>query len=98
MYEVIKLVQVTFTKNEHDVQVPSESAAEVFADVRSISSSEFFNAGNAGMKPAYKFVINYDEYSGETLVEYEGKRYVIYRTYRPSEDRLELYVEGRLGA
>ena len=37
------------------------------------------------------------DYEGEKIVEYQGKRYAVYRTYLGRDDTLELYVqeEGR---
>lgn len=58
---------------------------QVFCHVRSVSRSEFFQAGRNGLNPAFVFVVFAGDYSGETLLEYRGQRYGIYRTYHVPE-------------
>lgn len=69
----------------------------VFARVESVSRSEFFEAGRNGLSPDFKFTMFAYDYEGEKIVEYQGKRYAVYRTYLGRDDTLELYVqeEGR---
>ena len=51
-----------------------------------------------GIKPEFIVKVWEREYNGETLLEYEGKRYVIYRTYLVSDGRTELYCQKDVGA
>ena len=37
------------------------------------------------------------DYNGEPIVEYNGQRYSIYRTYIGKNDMIELYVERKGG-
>jgi hypothetical protein len=39
----------------------------------------------------------FGDYDGERLLEYNGKRYGIYRTYHGRGDQIELYVERKGG-
>lgn len=95
---IIKLISQVYEKDEFGVQQSTESAAEVFAKVQSITSSEFYNAGNSDLRPVYKFSDIYTvEYNNEKTVEYEGERYSVYRTYQPYPDKIELYVERKVG-
>lgn len=76
----------------------AETRTEVFCDVRSVTQTEWFEAGRNGIQhPAYIFVINRNEYSGEQIVEYEGQRYGVYRTYKAKNEDLELHVEAKGG-
>lgn len=44
------------------------------------------------------FLVFAGEYSGEALVEYDGKTYAIYRTYRDlNSDYIELYAQREGG-
>ena len=44
-------------------------------------------------------ITNAANYMGEQTAELNGKRYAIYRTYRPeNSDEIELYLEEKLGA
>ena len=96
-WEKIKLVSETYSKDENGVDIMTPSEKEVFARVMSISGKEFFNAGNANIKPEFKFIVNADEYGGEKIVNYSGQKYSVYRTYRTLENSLELYVEIKEG-
>ena len=75
-----------------------ETKQEVFCDVRSITQTEWANAGRNGIDhPAFVFVINRNEYHGQQIVEYNGERYGIYRTYAAKNENLELYCEAKGG-
>lgn len=70
---------------------------EIYAIVESVTMSEFYQAGMQGMKPEYKMTIWLPEYNGAENLEYNGKTYSIYRTYRRADGRIELYVTERKG-
>lgn len=38
------------------------------------------------------------DYDGEPIVEYNGQRYSVYRTYIGRDDTIELYVERKGGS
>lgn len=98
MDDVIKLVARTFTKNEYGVDVWTESSREVYAEVRSVSRTEFFDGGRNGLNPEYVIDIFAGDYDGEAVCEYAGKRYGVYRFYKSSDsDYIELYVERKGG-
>ena len=98
MDDVLKLISKTYTKDKYGVQKATETEREVFCDVKSISRMEFFEAGRNGLNPEYEFIIAETEWQGETILEYRGKRYGIYRTYiEPNTDFIELYAERKGG-
>ena len=98
MDDVLKLISRTYTKDKYGVQKATETEREVFCDVRSISRMEFFEAGRNGLNPEYEFIIAETEWQRETILEYRGKRYGIYRTYiEPNTDFIELYAERKGG-
>lgn len=97
MDAVCKLITKTMTTDEVGFPIATETEYETFCQVGSVTRAEFFNAGKAGLAPEYVFTVNAVEYEGQTEVEYEGKRYTIYRTYRTDEDMMELYAEYRSG-
>lgn len=71
---------------------------EVFCDVRSITRTEWFEAGRNGIEhPEFIFVINRNEYDDEKIVQYNDKIYGVYRTYEAKNENLELYVEAKGG-
>ena len=100
MDAVVYLVKKKREKNSIGQYVEvGEALTEIFAEINSITRTEFSAAGRNGFNPDIFFrtpLINYD---GEDEVEYDGKRYSIYRTYIPPEesDYIELYAQKKAG-
>lgn len=59
----------------------AEVKTVVFADKKSVGYSEFYKAQQAGYTAEMKLDVYAEEYAGQTLCEYEGKRYRVLRTY-----------------
>ena len=98
MDDVIILVSESKAKDEYGVDRKSYTQKEVFAKVNSVTRQEFFLGGRNGLNPAFSFTVFADDYSGESICQYDGKQYSIYRTYHvPGTDYLELYVERKGG-
>lgn len=94
----IKLLTNTYTVDAIGQRIPTVTEKSVFAIVRSASQSEFFNAGENGLKPDKSFDVLMTEYDGQTDLIYSGDRYSVYRTYNNYETgRVELYTEKRVG-
>ena len=100
MDAVVYLVKKKREKNSIGQYVEvGEALTEIFAEINSITRTEFSAAGRIGFNPDIFFrtpLINYD---GEDEVEYDGKRYLIYRTYISPEnsDYIELYAQKKAG-
>ena len=95
--DIITLYTDTVTYDDYGVAVKSRTGREVFCKVDSVTRSEFFEAGRAGLNPEYRITMFFGDYEGETLVGYNGKNYSVYRTYQAKTDIIELYVERRVG-
>lgn len=68
-----------------------ETSTPIYADVKSVSRTEFYESLKAGVKLVIVFEIWDNEYSNQKLVEYGGKRYRVERTYQsPLSERLQL--------
>lgn len=91
--EILKLIKVVSEKDEYGMSEMTETTREVYVNVKSISSSEFFQANQTGLQPQYQFTLFAPDYDEETVVEYRGERYKVYRTYHRKNDLMELYVE-----
>lgn len=99
MDDVIKLVAKEYVKNSYGVPIESRTYREVYCQIHSITRLEFFDAGRNGLNPAFMFTTASVNYNGESLLEYQGKTYSIYRTYQvPGTDYIELYVERKGGS
>lgn len=94
---VISLVSESYTQDTIGQYIATETLRQVYCDVRSMYRSEWFEAGRDGLQPAYVFTMFAPDYSGEKIVEYNGKRYGVYRTYVGRNETLELYVEEKGG-
>lgn len=95
--DVILLIRETYEADENGVEQPVRDSRPVFVQVNSITRSEFFEAGRSGLNPEFMFSMFFGDYAGETIVEYAGKRYAVYRTYRGRNDTLEVYVQREGG-
>lgn len=94
----IKLINVTITYGALREEILSESYTEVYAKVDSITRDEWFSAGKNGIKATYRVTVYGFEYSGEQIIEIDGQRLTVYRSYAvPNSDLLELYLETQGG-
>ena len=73
-------------------RLPSEP---VYAEIKSISQNEFYQAQTAGSKPQIKFKItDYMDYQGQKYLVHGGISYKILRTYRTASNELEITCYG----
>lgn len=93
----ITLISETHTKNSIGLYIATETTKNVYAAIRSIGQSEWFDAGRNGLKPEITFIVFKYDYEGERLVEYNNKRYSVYRTYETKDDLIELHCELKGG-
>ena len=83
MDEIGYLIKRTAEPNAAGDPVKKESRREVFLTPYDVGMKEFYNAAAVGLKPQKKFLLtDYMDYEGETLLEYEGRRYRIERGYQ----------------
>lgn len=87
MNDVVTLIKQTRGADDCGDPIFSESAREVFCSVRSVGQKEFYQAHAVGLQPEIKFVLaDYLDYEDETLVEHNGQRYRVLRTYRTGQE------------
>lgn len=94
---VITLVGETYTTDGIGQQIVTPIATDVYAQVESVSGTEWHDAGRNGIRPSYRFVMFLYDYNDETTIEYNGKSYSVYRTFIRKDDNIELYVQERGG-
>lgn len=92
----VGLVSMTQTQDYIGQMVNHETITEVLAEVRNVSMTEWTNAGQLGLQAAYQVKMISGDYNGERLVDYDGKRYQVYRVYRDNR-YIELYLEEAVG-
>lgn len=95
----IDLIAIETEKDQiNQIIEKRRTTASVFAEVLSVSQSEFFEGGRLGFQPELKIVMYDFEYNDEKIVRVNGKLYSVYRTYYIiGSDRVELYLEERGG-
>lgn len=78
--------------NENGFENPAaEEKRTVFCNKRSVSQGEYYKAQQAGKQVEAKAEVHTVDYAGETLAEFEGKRYSVLKTYEPPDsDIIEL--------
>lgn len=89
---VATLISTGYTTGALLQRIPDEKSREIRCRVMSVSQSEFFSAGQMGLRPEHKITLFYGDYDGEETVELEGLRYKVYRTFLAKHDRIELYL------
>ena len=92
MNSILTLIQQTQTVDDYGDTVTTETSRQVFCKVGSIGQKEFYQAHAVGLQPELKLILaDYLDYNNETLVEHNGTRYRVLRTYRAGQE-LELTV------
>lgn len=95
--DVINLISESRTQDDYGRWIATKTSKQVMCQVDSITRAEFFDGGRNGLNPEFKFTMFFGDYSGESIVEYQGKTYAVYRTYLRRTDIIELYVERKGG-
>lgn len=95
--DVITLVSETNIRDSFGIYQPTKTTRNIFAQVDSVTASEFFEGGRNGLNPELRFTVFAFDYQGEREAVYNGEHYAIYRTYKGRDDTLELYVERKGG-
>jgi len=94
---VIYLISTTRTQDELKVWHDTPTARKVYCEVSSISQSEWFEGGRAGLNPSLRFRMFAPDYKGEKTLTFNGTEYSIYRTYVDRNEIIDLYTEQRKG-
>lgn len=97
MDDVIDLISSSYAKDAYGVDKATEQTRQIFCEVESVTRAEFFDGGRNGLNPEFKFTVFAADYRGEAICLYKGRRYGIYRTFRPDGDYMELYAERKGG-
>lgn len=75
----------------------TETRTDILAMSVPVSRSSYYGSAQVGIELAYEFIINPAEYSGQITVEFDGKKLNIERTFKSSEDEMEIYCSLAIG-
>lgn len=95
--DIIKLGSIKYTRNEYGQEKETIEWREVYAEVTSVSRSEFYAAAMANIRPTCVFAIaDKDDYRNEKVIKYQDITYDVIRTYcAVGNYRLEITAEMR---
>lgn len=93
----IYLVTETIAYDSIGQPIPTKTERNVFAQLRSITRAEWFEAGRNGLRPDISFVMNALDYDGEKVIKWNNNYYGIYRTFLARNNMIELYCEKKGG-
>jgi SPP1 family predicted phage head-tail adaptor len=91
--DVCNLISLSSTQDELGQPIITEKPMMVFCSKLSITRHEFGVAGQQGHKPEMMLVVDADTYENEKKVEYQNKKFDIYKTFHRSDGFIELYCE-----
>lgn len=89
----LTLINQIYELDDIGNQISVETRTTVLCKKQSAGRNEFYNAAAAGHRPEHVFVIHGYEYNGETIVEFDGVKYTVIRTYQTDFEEIELTVE-----
>ncbi len=100
MTRINKITLISEQESTDDIGqiTTTESTTELIGEVRSVSRTEFMQGKQDGLSPSFVFRVSEFGYHGQKLLEYDGVRYSIYRTYSADDNYIELYAEAEIGA
>ncbi|RKJ32005.1 hypothetical protein D7X33_39915 [Butyricicoccus sp. 1XD8-22] len=95
--DVCFLISTTIIYDDLMQPIEMELPELVYCSPLNIGQKEFGVTMQNGLKAEKVFVIDYDEYDGESKLEYNRVKYNIYRTFVRKDGYIELYCEVRVG-
>lgn len=95
--DIIQLIDIEAIQDNLGVWHNNEIKRAIYCNVSSVTSAEWHSANQEGLKAAYVFTVFGPDYNGEELVEYNGARYSVIRTYRLKNDNIELHCGTKKG-
>ena len=89
-----RLIDITYT-GELGRMTAVETETQILCTLESVNRTEYYAAYNSGFKPEFRLVTQPVNYAGQGVVDVDTPEGVvrcdIYRTYRKSQDELELW-------
>ena len=82
---VIDLITLTYSEDAIGQEVAARVSHQIFANEFAVSSAEYYDAGQNGMKPERQYQVRSFDYAGEKLLAVDDLDYEIIRTQRRGE-------------
>ena len=87
----------TLSLDDVCILIADETQQEIFCKELSIDRRAFYGYGEKFLRPDVLLAVNAFEYSGEEIMEFEGIRYAITRTYERFDGLMELTGTKKAG-
>lgn len=91
--DTVDLLQKKYVTDSVGNHNESEISTTVYCNVKKITNAMLFYASQFGFKPTLVIDVHTFEYTNETYLRFEGKRYVVKRVFRYDSDITELTCE-----
>ena len=91
--DIITLIAIAQGKDADGFPTEVEIPHEVYANKKSVTRSEFYSSMQTGIKATALFethLCDYEECESPTILNHEGKRYKVERTYTKDNEIIEL--------
>ncbi len=92
----VTLIKQSFTQDSLKNQIPVEIKSKILCGLKSVGRTEYYKAAVNDMRPDIILVVHSFEYNGEKIVEFNGARYKVLRTYGEHTEETELTCEKGL--
>lgn len=95
-----ELSLISFTSgtnaNADPILVPTK--IDILCGLNSVGRGEFYAAAALQLRPELVFTIHAYEYDGQQMVEFQGGKYKVLRTYATGFEELELTCQKEVGS
>lgn len=88
--EITLISETTIPGEPGNAGIAKTLKATVWANKKQAKYSEFYKAAAIGKTITAVFEVHTEDYSGEMLVEYQGKLYGVERTFQTAPDTIEI--------
>ena len=78
-------------------QKAGEQLVAVYCGRLSVDGKEYYDAAQQGLHPEIVLAVYREEYGGQHYVDFDGRRYTIYRPYERTDGLIELYCTQKVG-
>jgi SPP1 family predicted phage head-tail adaptor len=92
--DVVDLLAIQATENDMGDLIETETSRTVFANKKSITRAEFYQAAMTDLRPELMFEVRTIEYQNEKKLKFNEKTYNIIRVFSKNDEITELVCQG----
>lgn len=92
--DVVDLLAIQATENDMGDLIETETSRTVFANKKSVTRAEFYQAAMTDLRPEIMFEVRTIEYQNEKKLKFNEKTYNIIRVFSKNDEITELVCQG----